>query len=345
MLTLLAACSTDGREARDSSSTAATATTATAVTAATRTTTPATTATTTGAPIVPLLTGFGLSPRTYEGSGLPDYLALVSGNADLLLHAGAWSELAQPGSAFHVLSALAGQQAAQTVIVLSPSSAGSLLQPLDEATRVGFLGSLRAFLAEYQPAYLGLANEVNLLAAADPGAFEQVVALWNDALPIVRELSPTTKVFVTFQYESLLGHRDGWFGEAVTAPDWAPVQRFAGADMVGLTTYPSLVFDEPSALPADYYAQIAQHTDLPVILTEVGWTADETLPLLPGSEAEQVAFIDVLAAQAVAAGVEAMVGTLVCGDQVQQPAFTQMDLRRDDGSPRPAWDRWLALRA
>ena len=114
---------------------------------------------------------------------------------------------------------------------------------------------------------------------------------------------------------------------------------------MGLTTSPSLVFDDPGALPADYYTQIAAHTDLPVILTEVGWTADDTLPLLPGGEEEQVAFIDVLAVQAPLAGVEAMVWTFVFGDQVQQPAFAGMDLRRDDGSPRPAWERWLAIRS
>lgn len=204
---------------------------------------------------------------------------------------------------------------------------------------------MRAYLGEYQPEYLGLGNEVNLLATADPAAFEQVVSLWNEALPVVRELAPETKVFVTFQYEWMLGRRDGWYGGAEVAADWSPLGRFAGADVVGFTTYPSLVFDDPAALPPGYYTQISAHTDLPAILTEVGWSADKALPLLPGSEAEQVAFIDVLAAQAPAAGMEAMVWTFVFGDQVQQQAFAQMDLRRDDGSPRPAWDRWLAIRA
>ncbi len=295
-------------------------------------------------PLTRPLTGLGLTPRSYQGSDLPDFLALVHGNADLLMHAGAWSELGQPNSAFHVMSALAAQQGLDTVIVLSPSAAGTLLQPLDDATRAGYLASLGSFLAEYQPAYLGLTNEVNLLATDDPGAFEQVVALWNEALPIVRELSPTTKVFVTFQYEWMLGHRAGWYGGDEMAADWTALDRFRGADMVGFTTYPSLVFDDPAGLPPDYYAQIADHVAVPVIFTEVGWTADDTLPLLPGSEAEQVAFIAVLAAQAPPVGVEAMVWTFVFGDQVQQQAFAEMDLRRDDGSPRPSWDRWVSLR-
>lgn len=290
-------------------------------------------------------TGFGLSPQSYEGNDLPDFLTLVRGNADLLMHAGAWSELARPNSPFHVMSALAAQQGLDTVIVLSPSAAGQLLQPLDNATRAGYLDSLRAFLSEFHPDYLGLANEVNILETDDPAAFEQVAGLWAAAVPIVRELSPHTEVFVTFQYEWLLGNRGGWFGGAEVVADWSALDRFPGADMVGFTTYPSLVFDDPEALPADYYTQIAGHTDLPVLFTEIGWTADEGLPLLPGSEQEQVAFIDVLQQQTATLGAEVLVWTFVYGDPIQQPAFRGMTLRRADGSARPVWERWLAIGA
>lgn len=271
-----------------------------------------------------------MTPRSYEGTGFPDFLAEIEGHADLLMHAGGWDQAGTAGSAIDVAATIAEQQGVGSVLVLQPSAQASLEE-------------LRTLLSAHQPAYLGLGNEVNLLATNDPAAFEQVVALWQAAVPIVRELSPDTKVFVTFQYEWLLGRRDGWFGGTVGEPQWDLLGRFPGADLVGLTTYPSLVFEHPADLPADYYAQVAQHTDLPVILTEVGWTADETLPLLPGSDAEQTEFIAVLSQQA-AAHIEAMVWTFVHGEQVAEQQFSGMGLYGPDGTPRPAWTAWTALR-
>lgn len=279
---------------------------------------------------VPLI-GVGMTPSTYEGTGFPDFLAEIDGHTDLLMHAGGWAEAGTAGSAIDVAATVAEQQGVGSVLVLQPTAQATL----DE---------LRTLLTAHQPAYLGLGNEVNLLATKDPAAFEQLVALWQQALPVVRELSPDTKVFVTFQYEWLLGRRDGWFGGAVGDPQWDLLDRFPGADLIGLTTYPSLVFDHPADLPADYYTQVAQHTDLPVILTEVGWTADEALTLLPGSATEQTDYIALLSQQAAAARVEAMVWTFVHGEQVAEQQFNGMGLFDRDGSPRPAWTAWTALR-
>jgi len=278
------------------------------------------------------LIGVGMTPRSYEGTGFPDFLAEIDGHADLLMHAGSWDEAGVVGSAIDVAATLAEQRGVGAVLVLQPSASASL-------------DALRTLLTAHQPAYLGLGNEVNLLATNDPAAFEQLLALWQEALPLVRELSPDTKVFVTFQYEWLLGRRDGWFGGAVGEPQWDLLGRFAGADLIGLTTYPSLVFEHPADLAADYYGQLAQHTGLPVILTEVGWTADSALPLLPGSDSEQTDYIAVVAGQAPAARIEAMVWTFVHGELVAEQQFTGMGLFGPEGSPRPAWTAWTALRA
>lgn len=302
--------------------------------------TDAATTTAVSAPYAPR-TGFALSPKSYTGSDLPDFLALIEGNAEILMHAGAWAELQQPQPSFVVIDGVAQQQGLTSLFVLSPATAGA--SPLTDATREQLVVALRSFLSAHQPAYVGLGNEVNKLADDDPAAFEQVALLWAEALPVVRELAPDTKVFVTFQYEWLLGLRGGWFGGAQVAEDWSSLERFPGADAVAFTTYPSLVFDDPAALPADYYTRIATHTDLPVLFTESGWTADADLPLLPGSEPEQVAFIDVFTAQAEELAAEVLVWSFVFGDQIPQQQFSGMTLRRADGSARPAWDRWLQI--
>ena len=182
------------------------------------------------------LVGVGMTPLTYEGTGFPDFLEQIDGNTDLLMHAGGWDQAGIAGSAVDVASALAEQRGLKSVIVFG--------SPVD-----GSLDALRTFLTAHHPAYLGLANEVNLLATDDPAAFEAVATFWQQAVPVVRELSPDTKVFVTFQYEWLLGRRDGWFGGTQGDAQWDVLDRFPGADLVGLTTYPSLVLEAPADLP------------------------------------------------------------------------------------------------
>ena len=92
--------------------------------------------------------GVALSPKSYTEPDFPDFLALVNGRVDLLMHAGDWAELDSPASPFHVLATLAEQQGAEAVVVLGPSSAEHLIRPLDVATTERYLGSLRAFLTE-----------------------------------------------------------------------------------------------------------------------------------------------------------------------------------------------------
>ncbi|MEM7285297.1 MAG: hypothetical protein AAF480_03015 [Actinomycetota bacterium] len=287
--------------------------------------------------------GVAFSPRSYTGSDLPDFLSLVEPEVDLLMHAGDWAELADPGSPFHVFSTLATDRGHDFVMVISPSSGDELLRPLDAPTRDDYLRWLRDYLRDHQPAHLGLANEVNMLAVRDPAGYRAVVELWDAALPIVRELAPDTTVFVTFQYERTIGRHDGWFGGQVVPADWSVIDDFVGMDAVAFTTYPSLVLDDPADMSPDYYTRIASWTELPVIFTEVGWTADETLPILPGSEAEQVAFIDAFDAQLAALDGVAAVWSFVHGDLVADLPFAEMDLRRGDGAARPSWDRWLAV--
>ena len=287
--------------------------------------------------------GFALSPRSYEGNDLPEFLDLIDDHADVLMHAGDWADLESASGPFHVMSALADQRGLDTLVVVSPSKAAELIRPLDDPTRTDYLTWLRAFLEQHQPEYLGLANEVNMLALEDPDGFDEVVALWDEARPIVRELAPDTQVFITFQFERTVGRHDGWFGGSVVEPDWSPIDRFDDMDAVAFTTYPSLVHDTVEELPEDYYTQIAEHTDLPVIFTEIGWTADNALQILPGSEDEQVAYLDLLEEQTTALPTDVYIWPFVHDDLITDLPFSEIDLIRDDDSPRPAWDRWLAL--
>lgn len=288
--------------------------------------------------------GFALSPRSYTDPDFPDFLALIDGQADVLAHVGDWIDLAEPNNPFVVLDALADGQAVETLIVISPSSAESLVRPLDEATRDGYLADLRRFLTDQQPEHLGLGNEVNMVLTDDPDDFDAIVSLLAEAAEIVRELSPDTEVFVVLQYEWLIGERGGWFGRGSAEPQWDVIERFDFVDALGFTTYPSLVFDDPSDLADDYYTRIADHTDLPVMFTEVGWTA-EPLQVLPGSEDEQQRYVQRFGELTSGLDVAVAIWPFVFSDLIEHAAFQGTGLMRSDGTPRPAWDAWQQLRA
>ena len=288
--------------------------------------------------------GFALSPRSYTDPDFPDFLALIDGEADVLAHVGDWIDLAEPNNPFVVLDALAEGQGMETLMVISPSSAESLVRPLDEATRASYLADLRAYLAEQQPEYLGLGNEVNMVLTDHPDDFDAIVSLLEEATAVVRELSPDTEVFVVLQYEWLIGERGGWFGRGRAPADWQVIDRFDFVDAIAFTTYPSLVFDDPSELAEDYYARIADHADRPVFFTEVGWTA-EPLPVLPGSEDEQARYVERFGELTSSLDLAVAVWPFVFSDLIEHAAFQGTGLMRSDGTPRPAWDAWQELRA
>lgn len=144
--------------------------------------------------------------------------------------------------------------------------------------------------ARYRPAYLGLASEINSLAArGDPVLFANIREMCNRLAPRIRDASPATKVFVSFQVD------EAW-GRPPIPP--SPIDQFAltrtfDIDVLGLSSYPSFFFSDPSAIPDDYFRGLQIAAGKPVIMAEGGWSSD---PLgtgeTPASLAQQKAFYE-----------------------------------------------------
>ena len=65
---------------------------------------------------------------------------------------------------------------------------------------------VRRIAARIRPEYLGLASEINTLAArGDPKLYAAIRDLVNTLAPVVRQRSPATKVFVSFQVDEANG--------------------------------------------------------------------------------------------------------------------------------------------
>ena len=158
----------------------------------------------------------------------------------------------------------------------------------------------------------------------------------------IRQESPDTLLFTTFQLERLkgIGRYNGWGGP----PVWEPVDEMEAAglvDALGFTSYPYFEYDRPTDVPADYYDEIAAHCSGPVIFTEIGWLGAPSGPY-PGDEQDQAGFFPRFFE--LGAGLDLVYAVwLFLHDwdgQDAMPAFRYIGLRTNDGTPRPADAVW-----
>lgn len=286
--------------------------------------------------------GIALTPRTYDVAGFTELFELAPKVGKVLAWSGDWAELDAAHGAAATLAAQATSRHLTPVYAVSPfnQSTRSVIRPLDDATTARYRDDAVAFAKRRHPPFLGFGVEVNLMADSIPIDFDRFVTLFAEVAKAVRRVSPHTLVFTSFQLEWMAGDRAGVFGHRndPSTAQWSLLDRFPDADLIAFTTYPGLVFQRPSDVPADYYAQIAQHTSKRVAFTEIGWPADPALPGWPDTEAAQAEFA----------------GRFLDGVAPLHPAFlvwsflyptgpapfTSMSLRRSDGSARPVWSTW-----
>lgn len=136
-----------------------------------------------------------------------------------------------------------------------------------------------------QPRWLGLASEINTLAArGDPDLYAEIRDLVNTLAPQVRQRSPGTEVFVSFQADEA----NGTLVDPII-DHFALIDDF-DIDALGLSSYPVFAFDSPSEIPDGYFSSFDDATDLPLLMVEGGWTS-EPVPLADGTDQEQIDFL------------------------------------------------------
>lgn len=173
------------------------------------------------------------------------------------------------------------------LLQVSPSGLGTPTPPpgfnetfADPDLRARFLQDVRR-LAELHPEYLNLAAEINLMYYFNPTEFGYFKTLYAEAYDVVKEVSPQTKVGVSYHLDMLFA-----FEQYELALTLGP------QDYLGLSSYPSWllhknVFPSMADIPTGYYDRIRILVpDMPVVFTEVGWPSAGG-----GTEAEQAAFI------------------------------------------------------
>ncbi len=213
----------------------------------------------------------------------------------------------------------------------------------DPALRRAFVEEARYVAANQRPAYLSLASEINSTFERDPTAYRQFTALYREAYRAVKEVSPETRVFVTFQYEELLGVVP-WLPPHV--PRWELVADFRDRlDLFALSSFPSFAYAVARKVPPDYYTRAADRVGLPIAFLPAGFASSPGRDGVNSStEPEQRRFLVRLLGDADALGAELVVWYLGRDPRydVARPAdlLASTGLRDAEDAPKEAWAIW-----
>ncbi len=241
--------------------------------------------------------GYSISPKSFEEEDFKHFLELVKDNSEVLRWAGVIEEVIgeNASSAANTIQ-IAKDHGLTAVIDTQFYETPEEILSATEEEKMAMIEGVSKFCLDYKPLYLGLGTEINHKFDGHTEAIEAYAIMFEQAVTRIKDVSPETQVFVSFQYEWMNGYHGGIFGgtKDINSTQFDLLDLYNSADFIGFTTYPGLIFYEPDAIPYDYYDKISQHTDLPVAFTEIGWYShvDFGQPW-ESSEDEQADFVDV----------------------------------------------------
>lgn len=199
------------------------------------------------------------------------------------------------------------------------------------------------YLAEtYQPRYLAFGVEINGYQQHHPEDFERFVVIYHEAYEAVKELSPDTLVFPTFQFEELQGRLPF---QNPLPPQWNLISRFEPRlDVLAVSSYPDILYPEAGSIPDSYYQQLSLYSSRPVAISGMGYTSrarDDTTAT--EAEGAQAGFVRRTLDNAQQMGMPFVIWFVG-----QDPSFTgesALDLSnsglvRQDGTQKPASEVW-----
>ncbi|MPZ98764.1 MAG: hypothetical protein GEU80_05375 [Dehalococcoidia bacterium] len=213
----------------------------------------------------------------------------------------------------------------------------------DPEVRQAFLNEAVFIARNQQPAFFALGSEVNTVFERDPSAYANFVTLYTETYRAVKAASPDTKVFVTFQYEELLGVIP-W--QPPHAPRWELIEGYGTQlDLFAITSYPSFAYSVARKVPPRYYEQIQEHTDLPIAFASVGYASEPGREGLNSSTApEQRRFLQRLLEDVERLGSPLLVWfaarDLRFASEPPYDLLASIGLRDGDGAPKEAWPAW-----
>ena len=259
-----------------------------------------------------------------------------------------WQKLGNSGTSSRVVAETASGYNLIPLIEVNffDQNTGELLRPLNAANRAAYQAKAVEFAQKYQPPYFGIGAEIDTFYRKNPKEFDNFVTLFNSAYDAIKEASPHTRVFTTFQLERTMGLRGGIFGgkNDTSKNNWSLLEEFSKADLIAFTTYPGLIYKDPADIPADYYTAIRKYAAKPIAFTEVGWSSSAGISGWESSEAEQKEFVErFFSLTSEIEDIELAVWIHLYPQSTAEP-FGEMALYRAAGTPKPAWGAWVSAK-
>lgn len=287
--------------------------------------------------------GFSLSPKSFQAGDFQEFFARADdAGAGIITWAGDWAELGKEDSAPFVVAELAKQKGFTPIIILQffEQKSGKEIRPLDAETKALYKTLALDYAKKYNPDYIGLGLEVNILYETSPQEFENFASFYNELYAEIKKASPGTKVFTVFQLEKMKGLHGGLFSGVNDAAkaEWLLLDKFS-LDLAVFTTYPSIIYGNPSELPADYYSDISKRTSKKIAFAEIGWPSDSQISGFESDEAEQATFVQRFFPLSEGAEPEFLVWSFLYDQDVQAP-FNSAGLMKGDGSAKEAYAGW-----
>ncbi len=121
---------------------------------------------------------------------------------------------------------------------------------------------------------------------------------------------------------------------------WHLLDKFSKSDIIAFTTYPGLIYKNPSDIPLDYYTEIKSQTSKSIAFTEIGWHSSDIPAGWESSEAEQAEFVSKFFQLTAGLDREMVIWSFLY-DQATIEPFASMGLRQNDGAARLSWEEWL----
>ena len=212
---------------------------------------------------------------------------------------------------------------------------------LDEDVRAALIEYAAYVARNYDPAYLAVGVEINMLRDRAPEQFAAFLLAYDAIYTTVKETSPETKVFPTFQLEDLEGTLD-----RAHPPQWEALEAFRGRmDVLAISTYPYLAgFRSTADIRGDYYTQLLDHFDGEILIAEAGYASKPVEGRANvGTESDQNAFVNRLLSEANANGFAAVIWVAALDPiyaQGDSAVFQNVGLRHTDGANKVAWGTW-----
>ncbi|MBI4739246.1 hypothetical protein HY772_06860 [Candidatus Woesearchaeota archaeon] len=289
------------------------------------------------------LKGVSLSPKSFEQQDFIDFFVKAKQAGEIVTWSGDWNELSGEKGGPRVVMELASRYDYTPVIITQffTQSSGKLLRPLDAETKRKYKESAVAFAKAHKPKYFGFGIEVNILNEKSPNEFDAFVEFYDEVSTAVKEASPNTKIFTVFQLEKMKGMNGGLFGgkNDPTAATWSFIDRFPKTDIAAFTSYPGLVYKNPSDIPTDYYTEITKHTSKPIAFTELGWHAKSIAADWDSSDEKQEKFVNTFFDLTSGINKELVIWSFLYDQKTIAP-FDTMGLFSSDSTARPAWAAW-----